>query len=127
MKRQNNMGKDNDLNLDESILLQKEFSLGKGVITRVKFKQSLNTIVKLKNEGFTLKYIWAYLKKHQMFDCTYQHFGRLYRACIKEQNTVMDSSEKSSTPETDTSTESKHTSRNKTFDFNPTPNKDELI
>lgn len=121
------MGKDNRPDLDESIRLQQKFSLGKGLITKVKFKQSHDTIIKLKEDGFTLRSIWAYLTEHQMFDCSYQHFVRLYYSCFNHQAISGNPDAPSQEAASNSAIGTKTTSQNKTFDFSPTPNKDELI
>lgn len=110
---------------DESSELQQEYSLGKGLITKVKFRKALPTITKLEKEGFNQRVIWAYLKKHQLFDCSYAHFGRLFRewkrSSMEKPNATESASETVRTPQ------QSNAGKSKTFDFSPTPNKDELI
>lgn len=104
-----------------------KYGIDSGIITKLLFLKHKDKIKELYDEGFSLKAIWVWMKEDNSFPYSYCRFVQLFRKHIEPVYSHQLAQENESTKTSESNNKTSNKSHSKTFDFNPTPNKDELI
>lgn len=106
---------------------REQYGITSGVVTRIKFLKHKEKIKELYDEGMPLRAIWVWMKEENDFPFGYDYFVKLCRKHIEPayKQPPQKASDSSSTKK-EVSAKPK-TPKTNSFEFNPTPDKDELI